>query len=493
MSRRSLGVVAAVVCALVVGPVLGVAGKQADRAARPLTLDVVVHADTGLGEPQVAVDPRDPSTIVVGENNTGVSVSRDRGATWTQGPEYLRNPGDNVLAVTPDSTFVYSALDGDVWTSNDGGKAWSIAGTWLGSVAMTMRDVPARDLAGRWLGCEAPEPTGPVAPVPDEGPGPQVIACDRPWLVADPVTGTLYVSFVVHNDNSGGAHGVGWKARLAGCKATVLVNPVFECGRQYVSASHDLGRSWSEFVPLDSGEYPAGATGGFSSGPVAANGVLAAAYIASAAPGRACPCIVFGTSPDHGTTWHRHVVDEDVDTAPMSDTSDSPLANPSGLFQPYTAADPRRPGRYAVMVFDGAQRELLVYVTRNGGVTWDRPARLAESAGGKRYLPWIAYGPDSALGVVWKTAADDGSFTVWAAVAPDGARRFARPVRLSSAASPGPVFAVAGDDASDVALDGAHLHAVWGDLRTGERGIRYGRYHYAADPAVAALARPRRR
>ena len=340
-----------------------------------------------------------------------------------------------------------------------------------------------------------------MSPVPNEGPGPQAIACDRPWLVADPDTGTLYVSFTNHNDSSGGAYGTGWELGLVGCKATVLTNPLFECGRQYVSASHDTGRTWSRFVPFDSGDYPAGATGGFSAGPIAAGGVLATAYVASRAPGRECPCVVLATSTDDGATWQRSssrrrsapqrpVVPDGVSTAPMEDTSESPLANPSALFEPYAAADPSRPGRYAVMVFNEQQTQLLVYVTSDGGATWQGPTRLAEEGGAKRHLPWIAYGPNGALGVMWKTVYSGGSFAAWAAVAPNGDTRFAPPVQLSGATSPGPAFAVAGDDASDVALDAEYLHAVWGDLRTGSRGIRYGRYHYASDPAVRALTDP---
>ena len=141
------------------------------------------------------------------------------------------------------------------------------------------------------------------------------------------------------------------------------------------------------------------------------------------------------------------------------------------------------------MVFDTPQTHLLVYVTDDSGRTWSRPAVLAEPGGVKRWLPWIAYGPGGALGAMWKTTAADGSFTVWAAVSPTGSARFARPVRLSSAVSPGSVSQVAGDDNSHVALDRTTLHAVWGDRREGTLGVHYGRYSFASDPAVRQLAR----
>src|SRR3954449_1641871 len=83
----------------------GLALAPGAAAAAPLVRDVPVHAGTGLGEPVVRVNPRDPGNVIIGENNTGVSVSRDRGATWRQ--VSMPNPGDNVLGVAPDGTFLY--------------------------------------------------------------------------------------------------------------------------------------------------------------------------------------------------------------------------------------------------------------------------------------------------------------------------------------------------------------------------------------------------
>lgn len=451
----------------------------------PLTFDTVVHADTGLGEPQVRVNPRDPSNLVIGENDSGVSISHDRGASWRQ--VSLPNPGDNVVAARPDGSFAYSSLDGRLRVSADGGDSWTAVGNWVGAAATRTQPLsayPLGSVAARELSCNAPQPAGPVAPRPEQGPGPHAIGCDRPWLSSDASTGTLYVSFTDHADNSGGASGRGWELGWLGCKATVLVSPVFACGRQYVASSHDGGRSWSPFVPFDSADYAAGSTGGFSGGPVASAGVLASAYVAGSAAGVACDgCAIFETSRDDGVSWMRHRVPASVAAATVLTT------DASTLFAPYSAADPSRPGRFAVMLFDAAQRSLLVFVTTDAGATWQGPARLGEVPTLKRYDPWIAYGPTGALGVVWRTAYPDGSYAAWATVAPAGDVRFARPVRLSSAPSPGPVNQLAGDDASSVALDDRYLHAAWGDRRTGKLGIRYGRYDFAADPAVRAQAR----
>src|SRR4051812_46914895 len=101
--------------------------------ARADVRDVEVHPGSGLGEPQIHINPKDPSNLVVGENDSGVSVSRDGGATWKQ--VSLPNPGDNVLAVEPSGTFLYSALDGHVRASSDGGTTWTTVGNWVGQVA----------------------------------------------------------------------------------------------------------------------------------------------------------------------------------------------------------------------------------------------------------------------------------------------------------------------------------------------------------------------
>ena len=492
----------AAVCLL--GPLLAAAagGAQSAAGAAPLTLDIAADPNTGLGEPEIAVDPHNPSVLVIGENNTGLSVSSDRGRSWRK--VSVQNPGDNVLAVEPDGTFIASSLDGDVQASSDGGISWSSVGNWVGVVAAQVSTV--NSVAGRESGCSAPFPLGPVQPL--AGPGPHVIGCDRPWATADARTGALYISFTDHNDPAGGVTAAGWETRLAACAPTVDTSVAFACGRQYVAASHDRGRTWSAFRPFDSADYPAGSTGGFSGQPVAAEGVLATAYLAGGAAGQTCaPCVVFETSSDDGITWTRHVVPGATPSirSGVGPVIADPLGGPSVvgvtagtglllsddptvLFEPYVAADPSHRGRYALMILDATRTHLLVYVTADSGRSWSPPATLAEDGGHGRWNPWIAYGPSGALGAMWRTRYADGTYAIWAAVSPGGDARFARAVRLSSALSPGPVYQGAGDDASYVTLDAVSLHAVWGDRRGGGLGIWYGRYDFAADAQVQQLA-----
>jgi hypothetical protein len=471
-----------VVAVAVAAELLMLAPSAANAASPPLVIDTAADPATGLGEPEVRVNPLQPTDVVIGENNSGVSVSHDGGLTFKQ--HNLSNPGDNVLAVEPDGTFAYSSLDGQVHVSNDGGDHWTTVGNWVGEVAaqtQVLAPIPGGMTVSRWAGCDSPKPVGPDAALPtDQGPGPQLIGCDRPWLTADTTTGQLYVSFTDHNDAGGGGPTLPWELSNLGCRSTILVNPVFQCGRQYVSSSTDRGHTWSSFLPIDTPSYPAGGTGGFSGGPVATGGVLATAYVS--AGGSGCnSCVVFETSADRGIHWAQHPTPATV--VPNSITT----LDASLLFQPYVAADPSHPGRYAVMVFDAVESHLLVYVTSDSGAGWHGPARLAEPGGAKRYDPWIAYGPSGALGVMWRTGYTDGTYAAWAAVSPAGTTSFAPPVRLSSQPSPGPVNQLAGDDASSVTLDANFLYASWGDRRGGSLGIHFGRYHFAADPAVRRL------
>ncbi|MDT4893667.1 MAG: hypothetical protein QOE97_2702 [Pseudonocardiales bacterium] len=445
------------------------------HAAPPVVIDVLVHGNTGVGEPQVAVDARHPADVVVGENNSGVSVSHDHGRTWKQIP--IPNQGDNTLAIDAAGTYAYTSLDGDLQVSKDRGNSWASAGNWVGSLAALWSGSGAQDVPFRFLGCNAPLPFGPVDPV--HGPGLHVIGCDRPWLTADAtVPGHYYVSFVDHSDGSGGT-----ATANAECKTSTATNQFFSCGRQYVTSSRDGGKTWKPFVPVDSADAPTDYTNGFSGIPLARGGVLATSYLAGKAPGSTCTtCLMFQTSRDDGTTWTRHVVPATVDGPSLGAHVLNPLAISSSLaFEPYLAAVPSRPGRYAVTVFDRTQKQLLVFVTSDSGSTWSAPAQLAEPGGAQRWLPWIAYGPDGALGAMWRTTVADGSYSVWAAVSRSGTAAFGRPVRLSSKTSPGPVSQVAGDDASFVALDRTTLHAAWGDRREGSLGIHYARYAFSAE------------
>jgi hypothetical protein len=285
---------------------------------------------------------------------------------------------------------------------------------------------------------------------------------DRPWMVADQSTGAVYVSTTSHPE-------------------------------RYVAVSHDHAATWGRIEALDCdelsppdanhdvtcGAYPESGDGNIA----AANGVLAAAYIASAAPGRTCPCAVFETSTDAGAHWTRHVV---FDTLPAG----------SGVF---VAADASHTGRYAVMVLPGhldpsglaglptsrnVPQDVEVTATRDSGISWLQSTVLGDEAVTHiTNRPWIAYtsvqggpnGPKGVLAVLWRNAYPPynpasflvpGTQNVFAAISRNNGETFTDPVRLNSSPSPPPdPNQFAEDDVSWVAVTTQYVYGAWGDWR----------------------------
>jgi hypothetical protein len=276
---------------------------------------------------------------------------------------------------------------------------------------------------------------------------------DRPWIVVDQSNGKVYVSTTAHP-------------------------------QRYIAASNDKAKTWGtiealdcdEATPPDSnhhvtcGVYPESGGGNIA----AARGVLAAAYIASAAPGSACPCAVFQTSTDDGAHWTRHVA------ATVPDGSNV-----------FVAADPAHRGRFAVMLLPGARvpgglpglspnrnvpQQVQVLTTANSGTTWSTPISLGnESTVHLTNRPWIAYGPNGVLAALWRNAyppypatitLPPGTQNVFAAISRDNGKTFSSPVQLNSAPSPPPdPMQLAEDDVSWVLVTPKYVYGAWGDWR----------------------------
>jgi hypothetical protein len=476
-------------------------GPGAAGAAPPLTYDTPLSVSDGHGEPEIAVNPTDSRNLVA-NLVSGVVTSHDGGNTWKQvmrlAFENPRIPGDDPLVAAAADGRLYAAWSSmPVLVSGDEGRTWSVAGNPLNGpnflIAPGALQISPQD---------GPIQMGPAAPV----------ACDRQFLTSDASTGTLYISCADHGDASGGESGLSWEAGFLDCRANVFSSELTtNCGRRYLSASHDHGKTWSRWYPEDSASYPAGFTGAFAGIPVAAHGVLATAYVGGRAAGSGCdPCAIFETSRDEGRSWIRHVIPGANPSIYRFNPLD-PLGGPNSIagligndsqtvwFEPYVAADPSHRGRFAIMILDDTRTELLVFVTDNFGATWGAPAVLGRGQPGFRDKPAIAYAPDGSLGVMWKSAYPERglSFDVWAAVAQAGGTRFGAPRRLNDATSPvqscgigteGQAYTC--DELSWMAMDNHYLHAAWGDGRGGENPW-YGRYHYTADPQFAVHRRSR--
>ena len=471
-----------------------------------LEVDVMNEPVRG-GEPELAIDPLNPQDLVVGHTvvgNTytnpgnvlasvdgGLQVSADAGQTWTPdkalgdrisgGLSFTEGPnqflidhgfpgatgftsttggvGDPIEASGPDgsiyaggvaahavptSTFPFLSVPQGailVSRSTDGGRTF-------GPNSSVLSDLELQGMIERGMS-------------PSLG-GIGVNPFDRPWMVVDQSTGDVYVSTTAHPE-------------------------------RYVVVSRDHAATWGRIEALDCNEvtppdanhdvtcgtYPESGGGNIA----AAKGVLAAAYIARAAPGHTCPCAVFETSTDAGAHWSRHVP---FDNLPAG----------SGVF---VAADSYHSGRFAVLVLPGdlvsgglaglpptrvVPQEVRVVTTRDSGFTWSHPATFGdEPVAHITNRPWIAYtsvqqgrnGPTGVLAVLWRNAYPPynrtsglvpGTQNVFVSISRNNGTTFTDPVQLNSAPSPPPdPNQFAEDDVSWVAVTTQYVYGAWGDWR----------------------------
>jgi hypothetical protein len=486
-------------CLAVAASLLAASVASASATAPPGHLEVnVMNEPIRGGEPELAINPRDPANLVVGHTvvgnsytndapaageeavNGGLQVSRDGGKTWSadrplhtsgfsEGPNpYLiahgqptatgftlttNGVGDPIEASGPDGSiyaggvlahttptgpppFGFSVPQGGIAVarSTDGGQTF-------GPISVVLSDQDVQGMVSRGMSPKGISTFG-------------VIPFDRPWMAVDQSTGAVYVSTTGHP-------------------------------QRYVAVSHDHGRTWGRIEALDCDEatppnanhdvscatYPGSGDGNIA----AAHGVLAAAYIASAAPGSSCPCAVFETSTDAGAHWSRHVAAHG-------------LPSGSGVF---VAADPSHNGRYAVLLLPGAQisgglaglpaskvvpQEVQVVTTGDSGQTWSTPTALGnESVQHITNRPWITYGPTGVLAALWRNAYPPynpksflvpGTQNVFAAISRNNGKAFSAPVQLNSAPSPPPdPNQTAEDDVSWVAVTTQYVYGAWGDWR----------------------------
>jgi hypothetical protein len=350
---------------------------------------------------------------------------------------------------------------------------------------------------------------------------------DRPWMVSDLSTGTVYETsgsppnngtlgpFSTGDPNSplgnisdrwlvSSQDGVHWTTphQLAsGPGCTTLqqppppaplgtLSPTCVIGGNYISAAHGvLGATFRVTAPNNS----------FATKD---NNAACLFFV-----GTTAPCTVFQTTTDSGVTWTRHLL-------PVPSNSTGTL---------WVAADPSRAGHFTVAVLNSTSTQFLVYQTVNSGSTWTGPTAVAEDATTDHFKPWINYSAQGVLGLMWRTdlgtgnsaarpvtasavtanavtandatAADEagcgdfqcpppgfpddsndgdppnGSYSVWAAISHDGGATFTNPLEISKAPSPTPPAgaALSFDDDSFISLDGQHAYIAWADWRPGER------------------------
>ncbi|HWG90583.1 MAG TPA: sialidase family protein, partial [Candidatus Thermoplasmatota archaeon] len=322
-------------------------------------------------EPHVAINPVDPSHIVAGAADygnplggpwCGAYVSRDGGATWTRNllpgfPGDTRPPegrplvdnlygfgycGDSVLAFSPDGATVYYAgiafhppplynVALFVARSTDGGDTWEDV-TILNYGAST------------------------------------VVFNDKEWLVVDPDSGNLYMTWTLFS------------------LPPAEVPTVLESrGPIQFTSSTDGGRTWTRPVLLSRTEFNQGSV------PVVLPGGAIGVQWIEYPDGGENPNLVFARSDDAGATWTEPVV--------VATTVPVPAKLPNGNFRtptlPALAAD-RSNGTtsgYLYSVWQDYARnhsDVLVSVSRDGGATWSPGLPVHNATDGTdQFFPWV--------------------------------------------------------------------------------------------------------
>ena len=448
------------------------------------------------GEPQIAVNPMNPRNLLVADHPMGTektpaysidptspegvrrigevdrefmqitaAFSEDGGRTWrTDGkPGPLFDPkkpdqhlgGDPMAAAGPDGTLyvagdVYSRKPGAGWAELDWGTA-GVAVAWSGDGGKTFSH---------------PQLTG----TPN----------NRPWMTVDQSTGTVYTVSFGWLDPKSGKHGqlpifqspddpgrgsaiadrwlVAWSPRLASkSEPRRLGGPDFSASlASTITAAHGVIAATFAYpfrlqAPAGSAEPPLPAS-------------LRKVVPASASCTGEQPCLFFQTSKDQGKNWTRHYV-------PIPDGI-------SGLGA-HVAADPVRPGHYAIGVATGDRLGLRVLRTSDSGATW-ASSTVPQAVKGVVFKQWMAAGPTGVLGYMWRkelpvplgveTVSPTGKtglapgYDIYASISCDGGKSWETPLRVNKVSSP-PGPAGWADDMSHIALDDRAAHVVWADRR----------------------------
>ncbi len=479
-------------------PLLAVAapfnGADLPNGLQPTQVNVTNDVTQRYGEPEIAVNPRNPNNMVYavmsnkstyacqaaavpnctfppgtlaqplgfwaspGWYNMKVFVTFNRGKTWKEVsfpsvPAFSGLPGE--APVTDHSDLITKADPMVTVTAN---------GTfYLGWDAQHMANVPPLSPPNPPYSTCCSFVAGGIAVSKSTNGGrtwstPYLTGTgvNRPWMTTDLSTGRVYEA------SSGGINGLQANGNPAGSVASS------DPDRYVVSSTN--GVNWTTPQGLGAHGLPPGGTGFFSGANAstisAANGQVVAGFRATSASACAffvvstAPCTVFQTSTDSGATWSRHAV-------PVpADSTGSVLV----------AADPTDPGTSTVAVMNSTATAFLSYVTHDNGVTWSGPTTLTDDSTTVKFKTWINYSPDGLLGLAWRSRTLPGGnattpYLMFAATSDDQGATWSDPLQISTAPSPGSDPLWLGGDRDDTSVIVLSKHDVlvgWGDWRPGE-------------------------
>jgi hypothetical protein len=474
---------------------LAMSGSSAGASAHPKSAPAPTATEVNVskdptnryGEPEIAVNPKNPNNLVYAVLTMGTTYACQRAkrpvcaaANSVYGPQ-----PQGLLGDTPGFSHVR------VYASFDGGKSWKRSTNVPAFPPQHPQLVERGDpliTAGPdgtfYLGwddirfCACPttiiDAGGIAVSKSTDGgrhwstPVLSGTAVDRPFFAADLSTGTIY-------EASTGPIGANSKG-----DPSLPKTPIGGPGNDRMLVASKDGVHWSDPKPF-------GGFAGIGAFGSAAQGVYATAFTPTDASrcGGTVGCLVFQTTTDQGATWSRH-----------------PLPVPPGSSSsPLIAADPTTRDHFAIAVLNAAGTQFLVFQTKDAGTTWTGPTTVTDDASKRHFHAWLAYSPKGVLGLMWQTnvnggpgasggfpaavpekipgevedqaAAPASPYRVWAAISTDGGTTFSAALAVSKRDSPAPQtpllpFGI-GDDFSFVTLSGTHAYVAWADYRPGDR------------------------
>jgi len=436
---------------------------------QPTEVNVTNDLAYRWGEPQIAVNPKNPNNIVYAVLASSYTYACQK----TQSPECVRTivPGRPAMANTPDKMYTTPN-----WMFSRYHVSFDRGRTWKKSAEISMPDMPAfSGKAGAvyngdpnvrvtkdgtlWITFQPAHLEGfpyngkpgnaacvAVAKSTDGGRTWGKATCagtpvDRGFIEIDRSTGMLYIA----STGTPGPTGTG-----------DLNTPFGTVTDRWLTSSKD-GVNWSPMKGMGGTDGKTYHMGGARM--VALNGVLATLSVSNDAAaceffvGGGAPCFVFQTTTDGGAHWTRHrILGANAAGGPMAGFSAMITANASA------------PGHYSVATSGAGGFQ--VFRTTDSGATWSAPATVPATA---QFKAAMASSPNGKIGIIWRSRLPDGGYNVWGAISDDEGATFSTPLQISRGNSPKEDSFDIMDDFSDITITDRYAYFAWGDYRPGDR------------------------
>jgi hypothetical protein len=418
------------------------------------------------GEPEVAVNPKNPDNLVyavLGNGNTAVcqdTVAQDSNSDCAPVKTAVGPMPLGMMDNRPSFSHV------SVYVSFDRGKSWKKSTDIPGKIPV----FPPGDKLRVGLSADPMIAAGPN--------GTFYLAWDAAHFANLPTTFSEYGGIATSKSSDGGrtwsqpvftgtttdrpfmhvdqSSGIIYEASTGPVPSPMgtgdPTTQITSAADRYLTSSRD-GVHWTKPQPFGGG--------GLRIAP--AHGMLATVFKTDDKSKALCgnapaPCTIFQTTKDAGATWERHVV-------PVPNTYEGRLSAGNLI-----AADPARAGHYAIAMFTDASKQVSIYQTHDAGKTWSAAAQIVDENGKSPFHSWMAYSPNGALGLIWKThnvpsgtpaMAASPPFAVYATISRDGGTTFTHPLKISDEETPAPRAPPGGDDVSFLAMTDDELFVAF--------------------------------